>query len=232
MPRNLLTEMEIEKISLVAKGANKKSFFLFKSEDQGEGSTVTDVEKQEAEKLAKEKAEKEAAEKLAKEEAEAAARKEADDKLIKEIEDLKKRAETAEAKVAEAEKLAKAEEEKRIQAEYVEKAATFKALPIEQEKLVDVLRKSGDMEDTLTELFKSVSEIVEKSELLKEAGTTKVTPRISEDVNALRTRAQEIQKETKCSYSDALSKAIEENPEDYESHVKTMRNHPVQGMKG
>jgi hypothetical protein len=214
--------MEIEKISLVAKGANKKSFFLFKSEDQGDQTTVS-----------KEVVDKKVVEKEVTPEPAPAApvTPDATVELMKEIADLKTRAETAEAEVAKAAELVKAETEKRVQAEYIEKAAQFKALPIEQEKLVDVLRKSGDMEDTLTELFKAVSTLVEKSELLKESGTTKVSPRISEDVNALRARAQEIVKETKCSYSDALSKAIDENPEEYESHVQNMRNKPVQGLK-
>lgn len=219
MPRNVLTEMEIEKISLVAKGANKKSFFLFKSEDQGDLQTVTDKEKEQA-KLEKTELEKSVADSAA-----------AAVELKKEIADLKTRAEAAEVEVAKAAAVAAEETEKRVKAEYVEKAAKFTLLPIKQEKLVEVLRKSGDLEDTLTELFKSVSALIEKSELLKESGTTKVNPRISEDVTALRARAQEIVKETKCSYADALSKAIEENPEEYESHVRTMRNRPVQGLK-
>lgn len=217
MPKNLLTDMEIEKVSLVAKGANKKSFFLFKSE-QGEETAVSDENKEA--KVADAEVVKEVVD---------TPDNTATEELLKEVESLKKRAEQAEENLKKANELAEAEREVRIQKEYVEKASAFKHVPMETDKLANILRKSGDLEEDLTELLKSVSKIVEESELLKETGTQKQS--FSSDVSALRARAAEIQKELKINYSEALEKAIEENPEGYESHVNSLRNHPVRGER-
>lgn len=117
-------------------------------------------------------------------EADAAVEKSEREKLAKRVED--------------AEKLAKAERDERLTRDFVAKAETFKALPVEAEKFGPVLKAASESLskeefEALETVLKAADEQIAKSELFKEQGSSRESTPTGALADATK-KAEEIRK--------------------------------------
>lgn len=128
---------------------------------------------------------------------------------------VSKAVEAAEERATAAEEIAKAERDERIKREFIEKAASFPALPVETPRLGEILKavNEGLSEEDATEITRLLTagnEAIAKS--FEETGTSHVTS-VSKSVDAA---VQEIRKaDPALSYEQAVARAYESNPDLY-----------------
>lgn len=102
------------------------------------------------------------------------------------------------------------------QAEAVAKAAELKALPIETEKLVGVLKScSADMVDVLTTINAAIEGTV-----LDEVGKSNAGSKGADAWSKIEAKADEIAKRDSVTKQKAVSIAIKENPELYKEYLQ------------
>lgn len=102
------------------------------------------------------------------------------------------------------------------QAEAVAKAAELKALPIETEKLVGVLKScSADMVDVLTTINVAIEGTV-----LDEVGKSNAGSKGADAWSKIEAKADEIAKRDSVTKQKAVSIAIKENPELYKEYLQ------------
>ena len=121
---------------------------------------------------------------------------------------MREQKEAAEAEVR------KAAEEK-VNAEAVAKAATMKSLPIEQSKLVSIL-KSCDEE--VHELLKAASDAIDAA-VLSEFGKASTTSTYTDAWDKIDAKADEIAKRDSITKQKAISIVLKENPELYREYL-------------
>lgn len=118
-----------------------------------------------------------------------------------------------------AEELVRKNAEEKAEAEAVAKAATMKSLPIEQSKLVQILK---NCDEEIAELLKAASNAID-SAVLDEVGKAK--PGTSEVTGCddawgkIEAKADEIAKRDSVTKQKAVSIAIKENPELYKEYL-------------
>jgi len=118
-------------------------------------------------------------------------------------------------KEAAEEEVRKAKEAEK-QAEAVAKAAELKALPIETEKLVGVLKNcSADMVDVLTTINAAIEGTV-----LDEVGKSNAGSKGADAWSKIEAKADEIAKRDSVTKQKAVSIAIKENPELYKEYLQ------------
>lgn len=101
-------------------------------------------------------------------------------------------------------------------AEAVAKAAELKALPIETEKLVGVLKScSADMVDVLTTINAAIEGTV-----LDEVGKSNASSKGADAWSKIEAKADEIAKRDSVTKQKAVSIAIKENPELYKEYLQ------------
>lgn len=128
---------------------------------------------------------------------------------------VSKAVEAAEERATAAEEIAKTERNERIKREYIEKAASFSALPIETPRLGEILKAVNEglsEEDAaeVTRLLTAGDEAIGKS--FEETGTSHSTS-VSKSVDSA---AEEIRKaDPSLSYEQAVARAYESNPSLY-----------------
>lgn len=242
----MLTDLVIDRVDFVDEGANSAAFIeLFKRKERDTQMDVNEilsklkpehasVVQQELDNLAKQRddaneALAKANEELEKMQAEAEEDKPAEDVEkdvgFDETEVLKSMPEAArvmfdkmrEQKEA-AEELVRKNAEEKAEAEAVAKAATMKSLPIEQSKLVEILKNCNE---DVAELLKAASAAID-SAVLDEVGKSK--PHASEAIGGdawskIETKADEIAKRDGVTKQRAVSIAIKENPELYKEYL-------------
>jgi hypothetical protein len=113
-----------------------------------------------------------------------------------------------------AEQIAKQLQEQKEEEEAIAKARALKALPVEEEKLVQVVK---GVSDDVYEILKSVAKVLEESNLFEEigksnAGTTDAWSKIEK-------KAEEIAKRDGITMEKAISVVINENPELYREYL-------------
>ena len=113
-----------------------------------------------------------------------------------------------------AEQLAKQLKEQKEEEEAIAKARALKVLPVEEEKLVQVVK---GVSDDVYEILKSVAKVLEESDIFEEigksnAGTTDAWSRIEK-------KAEEIAKRDGITLEKAISVVINENPELYREYL-------------
>lgn len=118
-----------------------------------------------------------------------------------------------------AEEAVRKAKEAEVQAQAVAKAAELKALPVEQEKLVGILKgASKDLVDVLTAINSAVDGTV-----LGEVGKNKPGSTTSSGDEAwakIEAKAADIVKSKGISKAKAISQAVEENPDLYKEYLK------------
>lgn len=106
--------------------------------------------------------------------------------------------------------------EAEAQAEAVAKAAELKALPIETDKLVDVLKNcSAEMVDVLTTINAAVEGTV-----LNEVGKSNAGSKGADAWSKIEAKADEIAKRDNVTKQKAVSITIKENPELYKEYLQ------------
>ena len=113
-----------------------------------------------------------------------------------------------------AEQVAKQLQEQKEEEEAIAKARALKALPVEEEKLVQVVK---GVSDDVYEILKSAAKVLEESNLFEEigksnAGTTDAWSKIEK-------KAEEIAKRDGITIEKAISVVINENPELYKEYL-------------
>ena len=113
-----------------------------------------------------------------------------------------------------AEQVAKQLTEQKEEEEAIAKARALKVLPVEEEKLVQVVK---GISDDVYEILKSAAKVLEESNLFEEigksnAGTTDAWTRIEK-------KAEEIAKRDGITLEKAISVVINENPELYREYL-------------
>lgn len=118
-------------------------------------------------------------------------------------------------KEAAEEQIRKAAEEK-AEAEAVAKASTMKSLPVEEAKLVQILKRCDqDIVDVLTAAATAIDEAV-----LSEVGKSNPKPSTNDDAWAkIEAKAEEIAKRDNVSKQKATGIVIKENPELYREYL-------------
>ena len=114
------------------------------------------------------------------------------------------------------EQVRKAAEEK-VEAEAVAKAATLKALPVEQSVLVDILKKC---DQNVVDVLGAAAEAIE-STILAEVGKSKAQAgsKTADPWSAIESKADEIVARDSVTKQRAIGIAIKENPELYKEYL-------------
>jgi small-conductance mechanosensitive channel len=121
----------------------------------------------------------------------------------------KEAAEQAVIKAKEAEK----------EADAIAKAATLKALPVEQSKLVEVLKgASPDLLEVLTAVSNAMNDSVLGEIGKNHTGATNLTQ--NESWAKIEAKGKEIAKERSISKAKAITAAVEENPDLYKAYLE------------
>lgn len=131
------------------------------------------------------------------------------------FEKMRAQKEAAEAEVRKA-------AEREAEAAAVAKAASMKAIPVEQEKLVGILKSCTP---EVAELLETISKAIETT-VLDEVGKNRgngaadVVTSTSDDAwNKLEKKAEEIAKRDSVTKEKAIAKALDENPELYREYI-------------
>lgn len=152
--------------------------------------------------------------------------KEADNKATEEDiykalpEEAKKIFDSFKAKIEAAENIAATAIEKRKEEEAIEKAKPLKALPIEDAKLVDIVKSaSADVYD----LLKASSELIEKGALNELGSKGEEEGQVTSKEEAwakIEKRALKVATEENINKSKAIEKVINDNPDLYDDYVR------------
>lgn len=134
--------------------------------------------------------------------------------------DAKSEIKKAQDSAAEAHELAKAERDTRVTREFIVKADSFRALPVEAEKFGPVLKSISEKltkeeAEELDRVLKAADEQIVKGEVFGEYGSSSGAAGAPSDAyDALTRKAEELRKsDSKLSPEEALAKAMEDNPE-------------------
>lgn len=116
-----------------------------------------------------------------------------------------------------AEELVRKNAEEKVEAEAVAKAAVMKSLPIEQAKLVEIIKRC---DEEVVDLLKAASAAID-SAVLDEVGKAKPsTAEVGGDAwEKIEAKADEIAKRDSVTKQKAVSIAIKENPELYKEYL-------------
>jgi len=115
-----------------------------------------------------------------------------------------------------AEQVAKQLTEQKEEEEAIAKAKSLKALPIEEEKLVQVVK---GISDDVYEILKSAAKVLEESEIFKEIGKGKDGASSTDAWTRIEKKAEEIAKRDNITKEKAISVGINENPELYKEYL-------------
>jgi hypothetical protein len=132
-------------------------------------------------------------------------------------------------RITKAEDLAKAERDIRVNREYVAKAATFHALPVDAEKFGPVLKAaaenmSADEFSELDRILKAADAQIASSGLFKEHGRSGDPAGSDSADESLVTKAAELRKaDTSLSEAKAMERAMRENPELASTYLASVR---------
>lgn len=113
-----------------------------------------------------------------------------------------------------AERIAKQLQEQKEEEEAIAKARALKALPVEEEKLVQVVK---GVSDDVYEILKSAAKVLEESNLFEEIG--KSNTGITDAWSRIEKKAEEIAKRDGITLEKAISVVINENPELYREYL-------------
>ena len=244
MMPNFLIDLIVDRVDLVDEGANSAAFIkLYKRKEMETGmdfnEVISKLKPEHAEVLQAElaKARAEVPEEIAKELSDTKAELETVKAELEKFKEAKKSKEptqeenfeeilknldpavqkvfkTLQAQKEAAEQLAKQLKEQKEEEEAIAKAKALKALPVEEEKLVQVVK---GVSDDVYEILKSAAKVLEESNLFEEigksnAGTTDAWSKIEK-------KAEEIAKRDGITVEKAISIVINENPELYKEYL-------------
>lgn len=150
--------------------------------------------------------------------------KSADPKLVALVKSLQEDKAASEAKLSDALAIAKGERDQRVEKEFISKAADFKVATDATalgKALKDISENcSEDSYKTVEAVLKAAGEQVEKGALFEESGSrgSDSTPKAND---AIDTAAKAlIEKGEAKTYSEAVAKAVKNDPSLYERHVE------------
>lgn len=115
-----------------------------------------------------------------------------------------------------AEQVAKQLNAQKEEEEAIEKAKTLKALPVEEEKLVQVVK---GVSDEVYEILKSAAKVLEESEIFEEVGKGKSGAGSTDAWSKIEKKADEIAKRDGVTKEKAIGVVINENPELYKEYL-------------
>ena len=115
-----------------------------------------------------------------------------------------------------AEQVAKQLTEQKEEEEAIEKAKALKALPVEEEKLVQVVK---GISDDVYEILKSAAKVLEESDIFEEVGKGKGVAGSTDAWSKIEKKADEIAKRDSITREKAISIVINENPELYKEYL-------------
>lgn len=115
-----------------------------------------------------------------------------------------------------AEQVAKQLNEQKEEEEAIEKAKNLKALPVEEERLVQVVK---GVSDEVYEILKSAAKVLEESEIFEEVGKGKGGTGSTDAWSKIEKKADEIAKRDSISKEKAVGVVINENPELYKEYL-------------
>ena len=227
---NLLLDLEVDRVDLVNEGANSEAFIkLYKRKEREKDMTFEEIlakmkpehkevveqelEKAKTEVPAEVKEELEKAQELLDkskpEPSEEEVLKSLDPKVQEIVKSLKAQKEAAEETAKE---LMKKKEEE----DAISKAKSFKNLPVEEEKLVSLLKTASD---EVIEVLKAANDALENSASFEEIGKGN-TDTVGVDAYAkIEKRAQESAKAEGITVEKAFSTAVKEMPEQYKEYL-------------
>jgi len=115
-----------------------------------------------------------------------------------------------------AEQIAKQLQEQKEEEEAIAKARALKALPVEEEKLVQVVK---GVSDDVYEILKSAAKVLEESDIFEEVGKGKGSAGTIDAWSRIEKKAEEIAKRDGITIEKAIGVAINENPELYKEYL-------------
>ena len=115
-----------------------------------------------------------------------------------------------------AEQVAKQLSEQKEEEEAIKKAKTLKALPVEEDKLVQVVK---GVSDDVYEILKSAAKVLEESEIFEEVGKGKGGTGSTDAWSKIEKKADEIAKRDGITVEKAIGVVINENPELYKEYL-------------
>ena len=115
-----------------------------------------------------------------------------------------------------AEQVAKQLNEQKEEEEAIAKAKALKALPVEEDKLVQVVK---DISDDVYEILKSAAKVLEESEIFEEVGKGKGGTGSTDAWSKIEKKADEIAKRDSITKEKAIGVVINENPELYKEYL-------------
>lgn len=115
-----------------------------------------------------------------------------------------------------AEQVAKQLTEQKEEEEAIAKAKSLKALPVEEDKLVQVVK---GISDDVYEILKSAAKVLEESEIFKEIGKGKGGASSTDAWTKIEKKADEIAKRDNITKEKAIGVVINENPELYKEYL-------------
>lgn len=115
-----------------------------------------------------------------------------------------------------AEQVAKQLTEQKKEEEAIKKAKALKALPVEEEKLIRVVK---NISDDVYEILKSAAKVLEESEIFKEIGKGKGEASSADAWSKIEKKAEEIAKRDGITKEKAIGIVINENPELYREYL-------------
>jgi len=115
-----------------------------------------------------------------------------------------------------AEQIAKQLTEQKEEEEAIKKAKALKALPVEEEKLVQVVK---GISDDVYEILKSAAKVLEESDIFEEVGKGKGGTDSTDAWSKIEKKADEIAKRDGITKEKAIGVVINENPELYKEYL-------------
>lgn len=115
-----------------------------------------------------------------------------------------------------AEQIAKQLQEQKEEEEAIAKTKALKVLPVEEEKLVQVVKS---VSDDVYEILKSAAKVLEESDIFEEVGKGKGGTGSTDAWSKIEKKADEIAKRDNITKEKAISVVINENPELYKEYL-------------
>lgn len=115
-----------------------------------------------------------------------------------------------------AEQVAKQLKEQKEEEEAIAKAKSLKALPVEEEKLIQVVK---GISDDVYEILKSAAKVLEESDIFEEVGKGKGDASTIDAWSKIEKKAKEVAKRDGITVEKAIGVVINENPELYKEYL-------------
>jgi len=115
-----------------------------------------------------------------------------------------------------AEQIAKQLTEQKEEEEAIAKAKSLKALPVEEEKLIQVVK---GISDDVYEILKSAAKVLEESDIFEEVGKGKGDASTIDAWSKIEKKAKEVAKRDGITVEKAIGVVINENPELYKEYL-------------